>query len=98
MPGGRNSAAEANLTQPFPTVPIHQNLPMPDRLDLSQPKMALGFAAFMPFIPGAASTSETVAKFCAHLEELNQAARLSKGNNYIKFNKFQEFLGHKGFC
>ena len=60
--------------RPFPELTIHQNLPLPDPLDM-RPKVPTGFAALNPFASSNTAASDIIIRFTAHLDELNAAAK-----------------------
>jgi hypothetical protein len=77
--------------QPFPTVPTHQNLPQPERLDLSaSTKSPMGFAVLNPFAFDA--QSETISRFLAYLGGLNKASKAFIGTKEFVDKSNIEYL------
>jgi len=70
------STNNIEIRRPFPSVPLHQNLPMPEKIDLKSPTGG-GLSQFLnPF--SSKSSNETISRFFANLDELNNTARLER--------------------
>lgn len=75
-----DSPNNIEIRRPFPPVPLHQNLPMPDQLDLNSTDGGGLSQLLNPF--SSKSSNKTISRFFANLDELNNTSRYKKNNEF----------------